>query len=142
MKLNEMKASTKVVYFEPFSKDIKYRQSVLKDVAYSESKLEESFSITVTVQTEGDDVTGVLTYEMNGDPVIKNLDTRDGSLELFITYSLTKNSKEALTNKIKAANAKVDSDEDLGHIMVKIEDLEFAVLCGYTIQRVKVFTTN
>lgn len=142
MKLNEVKVSEKVVYFEPFVKDMKYRQSVLKDIAYSDSKLEESFNLNVTVHTDGEDVTDVLTYEMNGDPVVKNLDVKDGSLELFITYSLTENSKKALANKIKEANSKVDSDEDLGHLIVKIEDLEFAVLSGYTIQRVKVFTTN
>lgn len=142
MKLNEVKVSEKVVYFEPFVKDMKYRQSVLKDIAYSDSKLEESFNLNVTVHTDGEDVTDVITYEMNGDPVVKNLDVKDGSLELFITYSLTENSKKALANKIKEANSKVDSDEDLGHLIVKIEDLEFAVLSGYTIQRVKVFTTN
>lgn len=142
MKLNEVKVSEKAVYFEPFVKDMKYRQSVLKDIAYSDSKLEESFNLNVTVHTDGEDVTDVLTYEMNGDPVVKNLDVKDGSLELFITYSLTENSKKALANKIKEANSKVDSDEDLGHLIVKIEDLEFAVLSGYTIQRVKVFTTN
>jgi hypothetical protein len=142
MKLNEVKVSEKAVYFEPFVKDMKYRQSVLKDIAYSDSKLEESFNLNVTVHTDGEDVIDVLTYEMNGDPVVKNLDVKDGSLELFITYSLTENSKKALANKIKEANSKVDSDEDLGHLIVKIEDLEFAVLSGYTIQRVKVFTTN
>lgn len=142
MKLNEMKSTSKPVYLEPFVKDMRYRQSVLKDVAYSDAKLEESFNINVTVHTDGDDVTDELTYEMNGEPVVKNLDVNDGSLELFITYSLTENSKTALLNKIKKANEKVDSDEDLGHLIVKIEDLEFAVLSAYTIQRVKVFTTN
>lgn len=142
MKLNEVKITSKPVFLEPFVKDMRYRQSVLKDVAYSDTKLEESFNVNVTVHTDGDDVTDVLTYEMNGEPVVKNLDVNDGSLELFITYSLTENSKTALLNKIKKANEKVDSDEDLGHLIVKIEDLEFAVLSAYTVQRVKVFTTN
>ncbi len=142
MLLNEVKSSGKIVYLEPFTRDMKYRQAVLKDVAYSDSKLRESFNIAITVHTDGDDVSDFLTYEMNGDPVIKSLDMIDGRLEVFIAYSLTANSKEALTNKIKAANAKVDSDEDLGHLIVKIEDLEFVVLLGYTIQRVKIFTTN
>lgn len=142
MKLDEVKSNPKSVYFDAFAKDAKYRQYVLKDVAYSDAKLEESFNLNVTVHTDGDDVLGVLSYEMNGEPVVKNLDVKDGSLELFITYSLTENSKKALIEKIKKANEKVDSDEDLGHLMLKIEDLEFAVLSGYTIQRVKVFTTN
>ena len=149
MKLDEMKGSSKVIYFEPFAKDIKYRQAVLNGIAFSlkgistdETVIHEKFSLPVTVHTDGDDVSTVLEYEMNGDAVTKNLDVRDGSLEMFLTYSMTDASKKQLREKIMDANEKVDSDEDLSDLITKVEDLEFAVLAAYTIQRVKVFTSN
>lgn len=142
MKLCEVKSSGKVVYFDAFVKDMAYRQDVLKNVAYSDTNFRDKFQVTVLAQTEGNDVSGTLHYEILGEPVIKNFDTKSGSLELFLTYSLADESRVKFAHLVKTENEKFDSDEDLGHLIRKIENLEFSVLVDITILRVKVFTTH